>query len=70
MKDYFSRLGTAISVLLNVILGGYSNQTISARNYDFKKRNLPNAVYLIDKLFFWDKEHCKICWVYWITRKK
>jgi hypothetical protein len=70
MKDYFIRIGIAISVLLNVIFGGYSNQTLSARNYDFKKRGRPHIVPVIDKLFFWDHEHCKICWIYWITRKK
>ena len=51
MAKYFLRVGIAISVLLNVILGGYSNQTFSARNYDWKKRGRPNLVFLIDGIF-------------------
>ena len=31
---YFERVGIALSVLLNVVLGGYSNQTFSARNHE------------------------------------
>lgn len=66
---YIIRVGIAISVLLNVLLGGYSNQTLSARNYDWKRRGLPNAVWLIDKLFFLETNHCMTSWVYWITMK-
>lgn len=47
---YFSRLGIAISVLLNVSLGGPSNQTFSARNWALKKNNQINLVWFIDGL--------------------
>lgn len=66
---YFSRVGTALSVLLNVLLGGSSNQTLSARNYARKKEGKPNLVWLIDRLFFWEKDHCMISWLYWFLRK-
>lgn len=66
---YFSRVGTAVSVLLNVLLGGPSNQTLSARNYELKRNGKPNIVWLIDFLFFWDKDHCMNSWLYWFLRK-
>jgi hypothetical protein len=66
---YFSRVGTALSVLLNVLLGGSSNQTLSARNYELKRSGEPNIVWVIDILFFWDKDHCMNSWLYWFLRK-
>jgi len=66
---YFSRVGTAVSVLLNVLLGGSSNQTLSARNYGLKRQGKPNFVWLIDRLFFWERDHCMTCWLYWFLRK-
>ena len=66
---YFSRVGTASSVLLNVLLGGASNQTLSARNYGLKRVGKPNLVWLIDVLFFWDRDHCMNSWLYWFLRK-
>jgi hypothetical protein len=72
MKDYFKRLGIAISVLFNVFLGGPSNQSFSARNYGWKKEGKPNLVFLIDfiaKKVFNDPNHCLEAWVYWYTRK-
>jgi hypothetical protein len=48
-------MGTALSILLNVILGGRSNQTFSARNYQRKLDGKPNLVWLIDKFSFGKK---------------
>lgn len=73
MKDrlakYFERVGIALSILLNVILGGPSNQTFSARNHLWKKSGKPNLVWLIDFLIFWDIEHCLNSWLYWKVGK-
>lgn len=66
---YIQRVGIALSVLLNVILGGYSNQTFSARNYGWKREGLPNLVWLIDILFWFDPDHCMNAWLYWYQRK-
>jgi len=69
---YTRRIWVAISVLLNVILGGSSNQTFSARNYGWKKEHKPNIVWLIDFLFrvlLKDYDHCLQAWVYWYVRK-
>lgn len=66
---YFSRLGTAISVLLNVLIGGNSNQTLSARNYERMRNGQVNFVWLIDKIFWFDPMHCLMSWCYWKVRK-
>ena len=44
LGTYLLRVVTAMSVLLNVILGGKLNQTFSARNWDWKKNNKPTNV--------------------------
>jgi len=67
LLEYLQRIGIALSVLLNVTLGGQSNQTFSARNWGWKKNNRPNLVFLIDLLF--GKGHCVVSWVYWRKRK-
>jgi hypothetical protein len=64
---YLKRVGIALSVLLNVLLGGSSNQTFSARNYHWKRNYKPNIYKAID--FVFGKDHCLISWVYWETRK-
>lgn len=65
MVRYFVRVGVAISVLMNVILGGKSNQTFSARNWEWKMSKRPNLVWLIDTVFWNEENHCKESWVYW-----
>jgi hypothetical protein len=67
---YIERVGIALSVLFNVLLGGYSNQTFSARNYGWKREGKPNLVWLIDTLFWFDPNHCLDAWTYWIVRKE
>jgi len=67
---YIERVGIAFSVLLNVILGGYSNQTFSARNYGWKREGKPNLVWLIDAIFWSNSNHCLDAWSYWIVRKE
>lgn len=69
MFEYIKRLGIAISVLLNVILFGESNQTFSARNYGWKREGKPNLVLIIDLIFWFEKNHSMQAWVYWYTRK-
>ena len=67
MMSYLKRVGIALSVLLNVVLGGASNQTFSARNWQRKKDGLINFVWCIDLLL--GKGHCTACWVHWKLRE-
>ena len=67
MIKYLERVGIAVSVLLNVVTGGASNQTFSARNWQWKKEGRWNIVWAIDLVL--GKGHCVQCWVWWKTRK-
>ena len=67
MKGYVVRVSVALSVLLNVVLGGASNQTFSARNWQWRRDGKLNMVWVIDKLI--GKKHCVECWVYWKVRE-
>ena len=66
-KPYWFRVVTAVSVLINVVLGGSNNQTFSARNWQWKRDKKFNIVWLIDVVL--GKGHCSECWVYWKTRR-
>ena len=68
MRRYLYRVIIAFSMLLNVIIGGDLGQTFSARNYAWKKRGKPNLCWLIDFIAY-EKDHCLVCWTYWVTRK-
>lgn len=65
---YLTRVGVAMSVLFNVLTGGASNQTFSARNWQWKKDKRLNLVWLIDLMI--GKGHCAECWVYWKVRDR
>ena len=67
-KPYWFRVITAISVLINVVLGGSNNQTFSARNWQWKRDKRFNIVWLIDVVL--GRGHCSECWVYWKTRRR
>ena len=67
MLKYLNRVGVAMSVLFNVLTGGASNQTFSARNWQWKKDKKYNLVWLIDLVI--GKGHCAECWVYWKVRE-
>jgi hypothetical protein len=62
---YINRLIIALSILLNVLLGGKSNQTFSARNHGWARNGYPNLVWLIDAIFWFDPDHCEKAWLFW-----
>lgn len=68
LTSYVARVAIALSVLFNVLLGGPSNQTFSARNYGWKRQGRYNVVWFIDSLAWFDKDHCKRSWTYWKIR--
>jgi hypothetical protein len=49
-----------------VLLGGRSNQTVSAAQWDRKRAGKSNVVRYIDALFWWDRDHCEQSWVSWL----
>jgi hypothetical protein len=65
MKKYLNRVFISISILINTLLGGRNNQTFSARNWERKRNNKINLVFLIDFLWIWEKNHCLESWSKW-----
>jgi len=65
---YIFRILISLSVLFNVILGGYPNQTFSARNWSWKRKKRYHIVPIIDSLTL-NSDHCLESWVYWRVRK-
>jgi hypothetical protein len=56
---YYHKVGLALDQLLNAILGGMPDESVSARAYRWHrdgKRSWPYK--LINKLFFWMEDHC------------
>lgn len=64
MKRYLKRVSIAFSILLNTLFGGANNQTLSARNWELKRNNKLNFVWLID-IIFRNKNHCLESWTKW-----
>jgi hypothetical protein len=67
MTEYLYRVGIALSMLLNVLLGGTVGQTFSARQHEAKRRGKRNLSLFVDA--FCGEGHCMRCWAYWMVRK-
>lgn len=67
MRNYLYRVMIAVSMLLNVIMGGSIGQTLSARHWDRKRNGKWHLVWAIDGVL--GEYHCAQCWAYWRVRK-
>jgi hypothetical protein len=65
MSKYFSRVFIAFSIFLNAIVGGKNNQTLSAGQWQRKRKKQLNFVWLIDGIFCWEENHCEDAWIKW-----
>lgn len=65
--SYLVRVGDALSQLLNVLvfLGQNSNESLSGRAYRMHRMSWPwNVAYtLINLIFIWQKDHCRLAYV-------
>lgn len=53
-------VAVALDQLVNALLGGWPDETLSSRAWRWElagKRSWPRKV--IDRLFFWESEHCR-----------
>ena len=59
-RKYFHQVGIAIDQLINTLLAGHADETLSARAWRMqnKKCRWKIACQLIDGLFFWQDNHC------------
>lgn len=67
--SYIVRVITAFSIFLNVLVLGKSNQTFSARNHIWSMKGYPNIAWLIDSVFYFDLNHSKRAYIYWVEIK-
>jgi hypothetical protein len=58
---YLWNLLEATSQWLNALLGGNPNITISAHAY-LRREHWPWRYKLINRLFWWQEDHCKLSW--------
>lgn len=57
---YQHKVGLALDQLLNAMLGGYPDESLSARAFRWHrdgKRSYPYRI--INAMFFWMKDHCR-----------
>lgn len=60
IKKYLSNILYSIDQLVNTLLGGYSDETISARSYRLSKSYYPWFIIMnIINCVFFNKNHCK-----------
>jgi hypothetical protein len=61
--NYLFFVFIALSQLLNSLLGGWPDESTSARSYRMRESLFWGFMYrAINVLFFWQKDHCK--WAY------
>lgn len=49
----------ALDQLLNTLIGGYADETLSSRAHRRRLRGKGGVAWVIDHIFFWQDEHCK-----------
>ncbi len=57
--SYGKRLFIACDQLLNVVFGGWPDETLSSRAYRLACSGTVLPMKLINAVFFWESEHCK-----------
>jgi hypothetical protein len=62
MKTYFWNLLEATSQWLNALRGGNPNITVSAQAY-LDRAKKPRTYRFINRIFFWQEDHCRQSWV-------
>jgi hypothetical protein len=58
--SYWYRLWTSLTQLLNTLLGGWPDESLSSRVYRRRHRAGWDRAYIaINALFFWEVNHCR-----------
>ena len=61
MKAYFWNIFISMTQMLNTVLGGWPDETTSSRLWRLEVQGSRTAAVLrrcVDRLFFWQKDHC------------
>jgi hypothetical protein len=65
LKLYLYNNLISLSIAFNTLTGGQPYQSFSARNWDRKRNGEKSFVFIIDKILFFDPDHCMNCWIHW-----
>ncbi len=61
---YWKSVLIALDQLINALLGGFPDETLSSRSYRLSQKGKTFPANMIDMLFFWDhvgnKGHCEL----------
>lgn len=71
IKGYFKQILIGIDQLLNTLFRGWADETLSCRAYRWEKNNIrsfPRKI--IDKIFFWEKDHCYLSYLSEVERRQ
>ena len=60
------QIGIAIDQLVNALLGGMADETISARAH----RTRSPLEHYLDAIFFWDENHCRASYLSELERRQ
>ena len=66
MKRYFLHVLIALDQFLNAVTGGFADETLSSRIYRGActgRRGWVVAEKCVNRLFFWQGEHCRRAWL-------
>ena len=70
---YLLQILVAIDQLLNTIVGGYADETLSARAHRMRIKGQPYwgwTANAIDELFFWQDGHCELAYLSEVKRRQ
>lgn len=60
--NYFLRVLVGFNQLVNTLLGGWPDETLSSRAYRQHLRGRNFLRNFINTLFFWQNDHCKLAY--------
>lgn len=68
---YFRHVLIAITQLLNTLTGGFPDESTSSRAYRQRHKRHWRIIHrLIDRMFFWQEDHCMMAYVAEVQRRQ
>ena len=73
IKSHVLQLLIVVDQVFNVLLGGYADETLSARAHRMRIKGQPYwgwTANAIDELFFWQEGHCELAYLAEVKRRQ
>ena len=65
VKEYLGTVGIGLTQLLNTLLGGWPDESVSSRLWRLEQQGSSVGTWcrqLVDKLFWWQRGHCELAY--------